>query len=112
MTAPPHAAPRRVAIVSDAWHPQVNGVVRTLATTAAELQRMGHAVLVVGPDRFRTVPCPTYPEIRLALCPAPRLARLLREFQPDSLHVATEGPLGLAARAWARRRATRWSGRG
>ena len=98
--------PRRIAVVSDAWHPQVNGVVRTLATTAAELRAMGHDVLVIGPDRFRTVPCPTYPEIRLALFPAPRLARLLQEFRPDSLHVATEGPLGLAARAWARRRGT------
>ena len=95
---------RRIAVVTDAWHPQVNGVVRTLATTAAELQALGHEVLVVGPDQFRTVPCPTYPEIRLALMPARRLARQLAAFRPDSLHVATEGPLGLAARAWARRR--------
>ena len=96
--------PRRIAVVTDAWHPQVNGVVRTLATTATELRAMGHQVLVIGPDWFRTVPCPTYPEIRLALMPARVLARLLAAFRPDSLHVATEGPLGWAARRWARRR--------
>ncbi len=96
-------APRRILIVSDAWHPQVNGVVRTLATVAGELQAMGHAVDVIGPDRFRTLPCPTYPDIPLALLPRRRLARLIASFAPDALHIATEGPLGMAARAWARR---------
>ncbi|GAN77244.1 glycosyltransferase family 4 protein [Acidisphaera rubrifaciens] len=90
--------------MSDAWTPQVNGVVRTLATVATELAAMGHAVEVIGPDRFRTIPCPTYPEIRLALAPGRRLARMIAAFAPDHLHIATEGPLGLAARAWARRR--------
>ena len=79
-------------------------MVRTLATVAAELQAMGHAVEVIGPDRFRTLPCPTYPDIPLAILPRRRLARLIAAFAPDALHVATEGPLGLAARAWARRR--------
>ena len=97
------ARPRRILIVSDAWQPQVNGVVRTLATTCAELTAMGHVVEVIGPDRFHTIPCPSYPEIRLALFPARRLARLIVAFAPDSLHIATEGPLGIAARAWARR---------
>ncbi|MBV9116331.1 MAG: glycosyltransferase family 1 protein [Acetobacteraceae bacterium] len=96
--------PRRVLIVSDAWAPQVNGVVRTLSTVAAELGRMGREVTVIGPDRFRSVACPTYPEIRLALLPGRRLGRMIEAFAPDALHVATEGPLGLAARAWARRR--------
>lgn len=95
--------PRRIAIVSDAWHPQINGVVRTLAMVADELRFAGHRVLVIGPDRFRTLPCPIYPEIRLALWPRRRLAALLAAFAPDSLHIATEGPLGLAARAIARR---------
>jgi glycosyltransferase involved in cell wall biosynthesis len=95
---------RRILIVSDAWMPQVNGVVRTLATVAAELRAMGHVADVIGPDRFRTMPCPTYPEIRLALAPRRRLARLIEAFGPDHLHIATEGPLGWAARAWARRR--------
>jgi len=93
----------RILIVSDAWTPQVNGVVRTLATVAHELRAMGHAVEVIGPDRFRTLPCPTYPDIRLALRPGRRLAAMIAAFQPDALHIATEGPLGLAARRWARR---------
>ena len=95
---------RRILIVSDAWMPQVNGVVRTLSTVADELRRMGHVVTVIGPDRFPTIPCPTYPDIRLSLLPGRRLARLIAEAAPDHLHVATEGPLGLAARRWARRR--------
>ncbi len=105
MSRPPEAdaAPRRIAIVSDAWHPQINGVVRTLAMVAAELRRAGHSVLVIGPDRFRTLPCPVYPEIRLALWPRRRLAAQLAAFAPDSLHIATEGPLGHAACAIAGR---------
>ena len=98
------AGARRILIVSDAWTPQVNGVVRTLSTVATELRAMGHAVEVVGPDRFHTLPCPTYPEIRLSLLPGRRLARIIARFGPDRLHVATEGPLGMAARRWARRR--------
>ena len=64
---------------------------------------MGHAVEVIGPDRFATLPCPTYPDIRLAILPRRRLARIIEGFDPDALHVATEGPLGLAASRWARR---------
>src|SRR5579864_9067964 len=68
IAAAPFAEPpvQRILIVSDAWRPQVNGVVRTLYSVAAELARMGHTVEVIGPDRFRSVSCPTYPEIRLA----------------------------------------------
>ena len=62
----------RIAIVSDAWFPQINGVVRTLDTVRGELLAMGHTVEVFGPDRFTTIPCPTYPEIRLALLPGRR----------------------------------------
>ncbi|MBV8402210.1 MAG: glycosyltransferase family 1 protein, partial [Acetobacteraceae bacterium] len=98
------AAPRRILIVSDAWHPQVNGVVRTLATLAHELHRIGHIVEVIGPDRFRTIPCPTYPDIPFSVLPRRRLIRMIEEFEPDALHIATEGPLGIAARNWARRR--------
>lgn len=72
-------------------------------TVADELRAMGHVVEVIGPDRFRTVPCPTYPDISLSLLPRRRLARLIEAFQPDALHIATEGPLGLAARSWAKR---------
>ena len=102
-------ATRRIAIVTDAWRPQVNGVVRTLGHVAAELEGLGHAVSVIGPDQFRTVSCPTYPEIRLALRPGARLAGLIGDFAPDILHIATEGPLGLAARNWAIRRGLRFT---
>ena len=91
-------------IVTDAWAPQVNGVVRTLTTVAEELRALGHVVEVIGPDRFRTFPCPTYPDIALSLLPRRRLVRMIEDFCPDALHIATEGPLGLAARSWARRR--------
>ena len=94
----------RILIVSDAWHPQVNGVVRTLMTVSDELRALGHTVEVIGPDRFRTVAMPSYASIRVALAPGRRLAALIDAFQPDALHVATEGPLGLAARRWAVRR--------
>jgi glycosyltransferase involved in cell wall biosynthesis len=88
----------RILIVTDAWMPQVNGVVRTLATTRDELQRLGHEVEVIGPERFRTVPLPTYPEIRVALRPGGRIERMIDAVRADAIHIATEGPLGLAAR--------------
>lgn len=94
------SAPLHVAVVSDAWHPQVNGVVRTLVTTAGELETMGHRVTFVTPDRFRTVPCPTYPEIRLALFADRRMSELLDAAHPCAIHIATEGPLGHAARRY------------
>jgi len=93
----------RILIVTDAWEPQVNGVVRTLKTTARELRSMGHEVRFLTPLEFRTLPCPTYPEIRLSLFPQGKVNRTLREFDPDVLHIATEGPLGMAARRWALR---------
>ena len=90
----------RILFVSDAWHPQVNGVVRTIEATAAELTRRGHTVEVIGPEPFRTLPLPTYPEIRIAMFPRRKLDRLIRAFRPDTVHIATEGPLGWAARRW------------
>jgi len=94
----------RILIVSDAWTPQVNGVVRTLHTITEEMRAMGKIVEVIGPERFNTIPMPSYPEIRLAILPGRKLARLIDDFRPDALHIATEGPLGLAARGYARRR--------
>ncbi len=95
----------RIMIVSDAWFPQTNGVVTTLSHTATWLGRFGHEVSLMTPQGCRTVTCPTYPEIRLALRPHAVFARRFREFRPQILHIATEGPLGLAARRYARRHA-------
>jgi glycosyltransferase involved in cell wall biosynthesis len=94
----------KLAIVTDAWMPQVNGVVTTLTRTRECVEQLGHEVLVISPDGFRTFPCPTYPEIRLALLPGRPLARALDTFSADAIHVATEGPLGLAAARYCRRR--------
>ena len=94
----------RIAIVSDAWEPQVNGVVRTLQATRAALEARGHTVEIIGPDRFPSLPCPTYPEIRLALTGKVKIAGHIETFAPDALHIATEGPLGWAARRWAKKR--------
>jgi len=94
----------RILIISDAWHPQVNGVVRTLSMLRQELEALGHRVEVIGPDRFRTMPMPSYGSIKLAVAPLRRLAPMMEAFQPEALHIATEGPLGWAARRWALRR--------
>jgi glycosyltransferase involved in cell wall biosynthesis len=96
--------PMRVCIVTDAWRPQVNGVVRTLTETRRELEALGHKVFMLTPEFFTTLPCPTYPEIRLSLTLPTRVGRLIDEFNPHALHIATEGPLGWAARWYALRR--------
>ena len=88
----------RVLIATDAWEPQVNGVVRTLTRTIAELRGMGHTVDVVSPDQFKTVPLPTYPEIRLAMNAYEPMQERFKAFEPQAIHIATEGPVGLAAR--------------
>jgi glycosyltransferase involved in cell wall biosynthesis len=88
----------RIMIVTDAWFPQTNGVVSTLAQTAAWLGRFGHEVRVLNPRDFRSIACPTYPEIRLSLLPYKQVQRSIAAFAPQALHIATEGPLGLAAR--------------
>jgi glycosyltransferase involved in cell wall biosynthesis len=90
----------RILIVTDAWEPQVNGVVRTLQATIAGLRATGHEVGVVSPDLFRSIPCPSYPEIRLAFAGWRKVGRHIRAFAPQAIHISTEGPLGLAARRW------------
>jgi len=90
----------RIAIITDAWEPQVNGVVRTLQSVRAVLEREGHRVLVISPDKFLSLPCPTYPEIRLAVTRVATVGNMLEEFQPEAIHLATEGPLCVAARRW------------
>jgi glycosyltransferase involved in cell wall biosynthesis len=94
----------RIAIATDAWSPQINGVVTTLRHTRDVLTRSGHDVLMVTPEGRRTVPCPSYPEIRLSLFPGRAIRRDLDEFRPDCVHIATEGTLGLAARRYCLRR--------
>jgi glycosyltransferase involved in cell wall biosynthesis len=96
-------------IVSDAWFPQTNGVVNTLAQTAAWLGRFGHEVRLCTPCDFRTVPCPTYPEIRVAVLPQRRLAKAIAAFRPQALHIATEGPLGFSARRYCLSRGLRFT---
>jgi glycosyltransferase involved in cell wall biosynthesis len=90
----------RILIVTDAWFPQTNGVVTTLAQTAAWLGRFGYEVRVASPRNFLTFPCPTYPEIRVALLPYREMARRVAAFNPHALHIATEGALGCAARRY------------
>ncbi|MGP9791809.1 glycosyltransferase family 4 protein [Roseinatronobacter sp. NSM] len=93
----------RILIISDAWEPQVNGVVRSYQHLTREWRAMGHEVRVIGPAEFTTLPMPGYSEIRLALWPGRRLARLISQFNPDIIHIAVEGPLGWAARRYCLR---------
>ncbi|MCL4315953.1 MAG: glycosyltransferase family 1 protein [Gammaproteobacteria bacterium] len=90
----------KIVIVSDAWFPQINGVVTSLSRTIQELEKLGHQIQAVTPDQFKTIACPTYPEIRLALNPRKKTHAMIEAFKPDAVHIATEGPLGLAARGW------------
>ncbi len=85
----------RVLIATDAWRPQVNGVVRTYERLSQEIQACGGAVRFLTPREFYTIPCPTYPEIRLAFLNTASVARRVDKFKPDHIHVATEGPIGL-----------------
>jgi glycosyltransferase involved in cell wall biosynthesis len=94
----------RIVVVTDAWFPQVNGVVRTLDTLRNALQALGHEILLITPEAFRTVPCPSYPEIRLAIARPATVGRRIEAFCPDAVHIATEGPLGWIARSWCLRR--------
>ena len=96
----PGRVPQSIAIVTDAWHPQTNGVVRTLSTTCEMLRRWGHDVAIISPELYRSFPAPTYPEIRLALTVPGAVGRELARTRPDAIHIATEGPLGFAARRY------------
>ena len=88
----------RILVATDAWEPQVNGVVRTLTRVVAELRSMGDYVEVVSPDQFTTIPLPTYPEIKLAIGAYEKVQQRFKLFEPEAIHIATEGPIGLAAR--------------
>ena len=91
----------KIMIITDAWDPQVNGVVRTLKQTRTELIAMGHEVEMITPNGFKSIPCPTYPDIALSIFPGREVSRRIKDFAPDAMHIATEGPLGLSARSYA-----------
>ncbi len=90
----------KIALITDAWKPQINGVVTTLVELVLELEKLGHQVEVIHPGLFKTRPCPGYAGIDLAIRPKALLAQKLEALQPDAIHVATEGPLGWAARGY------------
>ena len=94
----------KIAIATDAWYPQINGVVRTLSATVVELDRRGIEVELITPERFTTFPMPGYSSIRLAMAPRFSARRMLDAFQPDVVHIATEGPIGWSARSWCKAR--------
>lgn len=94
----------RILLATDAWTPQINGVVRTYQRLATELQRLGSELVVMGPENFRCLPCPSYPEIGLALPDRRRCAALIGAADADAIHIATEGPVGWMARSYCRRR--------
>jgi glycosyltransferase involved in cell wall biosynthesis len=99
ITAPRDAQrPMRILLATDAWEPQVNGVVRTLTRVVSELKAMGHTVEVISPDHFKTFPLPTYPEIKVAIGVYEPVQEQFKGFEPEAIHIATEGPIGLAAR--------------
>ncbi len=94
----------KIALLTDAWEPQINGVVRTWQHVIAESEKLGHTFEVIHPGLFKNVAAPKYPEIRLALRPYPGAARRLDAFEPDAIHLATEGTIGQAGRKYAKRR--------
>ncbi len=99
ITAPRDALrPMRIMLASDAWEPQVNGVVRTLTRVVSELEAMGHTVEVIHPGQFKTFPLPTYAEIKVAIGVYEPVQERFKAFEPEAVHIATEGPIGLAAR--------------
>ena len=96
----------RVLVATDAWHPQVNGVVRTYERLAVEADKLGFEIVFLAPPAFRTLPCPTYPEIRLSLAGPRAIAAHIAKAKPDFIHIATEGPIGLMTRRYCRK--TKW----
>ena len=94
----------KIALITDAWQPQVNGVVTTLVELVRELEALGHSIEVIHPGLFKTRPCPGYAGIDLAVSPKPVLTQKLDAFAPEAIHIATEGPLGWAARSYCIKR--------
>jgi glycosyltransferase involved in cell wall biosynthesis len=94
----------RILVATDAWHPQVNGVVRTLTAVAAAAERLSAKLVFLTPEGIPSAPLPTYPDIRLAMPNPWDIARRIQEAQPDAIHVATEGPIGHCVRRYCIRR--------
>lgn len=94
----------RIVIVTDAWEPQINGVANTLKATRDCLLMRGHDVMILSADQIKTFACPGYPEIRLAYRPYGMVAQAIEKFAPDCIYIATEGPMGLAARRYCVRK--------
>ena len=99
----------KIALITDAWQPQVNGVVTTLVELVRELEQLGHTVKVIHPGLFKTRPCPGYAGIDLAISPKKVLTQSLDAFSADAIHVATEGPLGWATRRYCRSRGLKFT---
>jgi glycosyltransferase involved in cell wall biosynthesis len=95
----------RILVATDAWHPQVNGVVRTLTMTAEAAKALGAEVSFLTPQSFRTFALPSYRDLRVALPYQAKIDRLIAEARPDSIHIATEGPIGLLVRRYCRKHA-------
>ena len=93
----------RILVATDAWHPQVNGVVRTLTSLARSARRLGIDIEFLSPQGFLTVPLPTYPDLRIALPSRGQIARRIDAAKPDAIHIATEGPIGHMTRSYCRR---------
>ncbi len=94
----------RVLVATDAWHPQVNGVVRSLTSLAKSAAGLGVTIDFLTPEGFSSLPLPTYPDLRLALPGRRKIARRIEQAAPDAVHIATEGPVGIMARAYCMRR--------
>src|SRR5260221_10547394 len=92
----------RILVATDAWHRQVNGVVRTLTMMAEAAKAFAVDVSFLHPQSFRTFAMPSYPDLRLALPHPATIARLIEDARPDSIHIATEGPIGLLVRRYCR----------
>lgn len=92
----------RILVATDAWHPQVNGVVRTLTMMADSARQLGVDVAFLTPQSFRTMALPSYPDLRVALPTPSRIARLIEQAHPDNIHIATEGPIGVLVRRYCR----------
>lgn len=103
-TMPDPKSGLKIVIATDAWKPQLNGVVRTLETLGDILTRFGNQVRYITPNEFKSLPLPSYPEIRLSLLPNRRVSRIINDFKPDAVHIATEGPIGRAVRRFCKRR--------